>query len=286
MTDHQRPTILVIGGSGAVGSEIIAQLTKQGYRVRTTTSKTATTDLLGIEQVTVNLSTGDGLTNAFDGIERAFFLSPAGYADQYKILAPLIQAAVRHRLTKVVLMTAMGANAVESSPLRRAEADLEASGLNYNIIRPNWFMQNFHTFWLHGIRSLGKIQLPAGQAKVSFIDARDIAEVAAKLLVADDLRNRAFDLTGEEAVDHAQVAKVIAKTTGRSITYDDITPEELRRGLIAASLPDDYSDFLVTILGSLRAGAGAWVTGSVREILGRAPRGLEQYASDNKQAWL
>ena len=80
---------------------------------------------------------------------------------------------------KLVLMTAMGANADEAAPLRKAEVHLIQSGLAYNIIRPNWFMQNFNTFWLHGILNGGTIALPVGQAKGSFIDARDIAAVAA-----------------------------------------------------------------------------------------------------------
>jgi uncharacterized protein YbjT (DUF2867 family) len=83
-----------------------------------------------------------------------------------------------------------------TAPLRKAERHLEASGLAYNVIRPNWFMQNFNTFWLHGIQTAGQIFLPVGQAKGSFIDARDIAAVAAVLLTSDAFDNRDFDLTG------------------------------------------------------------------------------------------
>jgi len=139
---------------------LIKELRAKGVPVRATSSKAAA-NKDGVETVKLNLLTGEGLTQAFEGVERAFFLSPAGYADQYKNLSPLIQEAKRRGLKKVVLMTAMGANAVETSPMRRAEIELEKSGLAYNIIRPNWFLQNFHTFWIQGIKTQGRFSSPA-----------------------------------------------------------------------------------------------------------------------------
>lgn len=282
----QNSKVLIIGASGVVGSEIVKLLRADGVKVRTTTSKPTPVSKGDSEQVHVNLQTGEGLRQAFDGIDRAFLISPAGYADQYSTLAPQIQEAKRRGLKKVVLMTAMGANAVETSPMRRAEIDLETSGLSYNIIRPNWFLQNFHTFWIQGILAHGKIMLPAGKAKVSFVDTRDVAAVAAQLLMDDTRNNRAFDLTGSEAIDHAQVAKEISRVTGKTITYEEIDPQALRAGLIGAGLSADYSDFLLLIFGALRDGYSGPVTNHVKDIIGRAPLSLKTYAEDHKSAWL
>jgi uncharacterized protein YbjT (DUF2867 family) len=281
-----RQTVLVVGASGTVGSEIVKLLTAQGHKVRATTSKKVSDQPGdGVEQVQVNLVTGEGISKAFEGVDRVFLPSPAGYADQYKMLSPLIQESKRRGLKKVVLMTAMGANAVETSPFRRAEIELEKSGLAYNIIRPNWFMQNFNTFWIQGIREHGKIQLPAGTAKVSFIDARDIAAVAAKLLTSDDLNNRDFDLTGPQPVDHSDVAKEISSSTGKKVVYENIEPATLKKGLVSAGLPEDYVDFLIMIFGFLRDGYSAAITDNVKRILGRAPIEFSQYTQDYKQAW-
>jgi uncharacterized protein YbjT (DUF2867 family) len=164
-------TILVIGASGNVGSELAHLLGAAGHVVRRATSRAPTAP----DQVQLNAATGQGLAAAFAGADAAFLLAPPGHADQYAVLKPLIDAAVAARIGKVVLMSAMGANADETSPLRKAERHLETSGLAWNVIRPNWFMQNFHTFWLHGIQTQGSIALPVGQAKGSFIDTRDIA---------------------------------------------------------------------------------------------------------------
>jgi uncharacterized protein YbjT (DUF2867 family) len=281
-----RETVLVIGASGTVGSALTQQLTARGYHVRATTSKHPHAPTKGgVESVHANLATGEGVTQAFAGVDRAFLMAPPGYADQYKLLAPLIEQAKRHGLKKVVLMTAMGANAVETSPFRRAEIALEQSGLPYNIIRPNWFMQNFNTFWIHGIRDQGKIQLPAGTAKTSFIDARDIAAVAAQLLTSDRFDNRDFDLTGPQALDHADVAREISKATGGKVVYEEIAPATLKQGLLSAGLPEDYVDFLVMIFGFLREGYNARTTDNVEHILGHAPGDFRSYVNAYKDAW-
>ena len=280
------PKILIFGSSGIIGSEIVRILTKDGTTVRTTTSKTPQATKNGVEQVKVDILTGEGLKHAFKGIETAFFLSPGGYADQYRVLSPLIQEAKMNGVKKVVLMTAMGANADANTPLRRAEIELEKSGLAYNIIRPNWFMQNFQTFWIQGIREQGKILLPAGKAKVSFIDTRDISEVAAKLLTSNQFDNKDFDLSGSEALDHDEVARIISGSTGKNISYQEIAPAELKKGLINAGLPADYADFILLILGFLAQGYNAGITPNVQKILGKSPRSFKHYALENKQAWL
>lgn len=221
--------ILVVGASGTVGSGVVQRLRDQGFRVRATTSKIVEKNQ---DLVHVNLANGEGLSAAMEGVDRAFLLSPPGYANQDQILSPLIQEAKRRGLKKVVLMTALGANAVETAPLRKAEIELEKSGLTYNIVRPNWFYQNFNTFWIQGIREQNKILLPAGFAKVGFIDVRDISEVVAKLLVNDEFSNQAFDITGPESIDHQDVAQAISTATGKNISYQEIMPEELHAGLI------------------------------------------------------
>ncbi len=198
----------------------------------------------------------------------------------------LIDAAKAQGVRKVVLMSAMGANADESAPLRKAERHLEASGQAYNIVRPNWFMQNFNTFWLHGIQTQNKILLPVGAAKGSFIDVRDIAAVAARLLTSDTFAHRDFDLTGSEALDHDQVAALLSRETGRTITYQDIPPAAMLDGLLGAGVPRPYAEFLLLILGFFKAGYAERTTDAVLQITGRAPRRFEQYAHDHRAAWV
>ena len=275
-------TILVIGASGTVGSTLCTLLKDAGHTVRRATSRAPAAP----DQVQLDLLTQQGVAAALDGVGAAFVLAPPGHVRQDLLIKPFIDTARAAGVRKLVLMSAMGANAFEAAPLRQAELHLEASGLAWNIVRPNWFMQNFNTFWLHGIQTQGKILLPTGQAKGSFIDARDIAAVAAVLLTTTQHERQAFDLTGAEALDHTQVAAVLSEATGRRITYEEVTPEVMRSGLLQAGLPADYSDFLLMILGAFKDGHAERTSDAVQRITGREPGTLAQYAHDHKAAWL
>jgi uncharacterized protein YbjT (DUF2867 family) len=270
----------VLGASGNVGSELSNLLEAAGHTVRRATSRPA-----GPGQVHVNVVTGEGVAEALAGVDAAFLLSPPGYTTQDALLGPVVEAAKAQGVKKVVLMTAMGADADPTAPMRKLELHLEASGLTWNVIRPNWFMQNFHTFWLHGIKTANAIQLPTGDAKGSFIDARDIAAVASVLLTTDRFDNRAFDLTGDEQLDHTQVAALLSAELGRTIRYEDITPETMRPGLLAAGLPAAYADFLLLILGYFKLGYSERITTAVQDITGKTPRRFADYAREYRAAY-
>jgi uncharacterized protein YbjT (DUF2867 family) len=281
-------TYLVVGASGSVGSQVVRNLAAQGHAVVALTSRPEQAGRTegSVRWVQANVKTGEGLAAAFEGVTRALVFAPPGYVPQNDVISPLIKLAQKNKLDKVVLMTALGANADENAPLRLAERELEASGLTWNIVRPNWFMQNFHTFWLHGILNQGQILLPTGQAKGSFIDVRDIADVVARLLTSHDLDNQAFDITGAESLNHDEVAAILSRVTGRAIGYQNIPPQALKDGMVAAGASADYADFLLLILSFFAQGYSAHTTTAVHDLLGRQPRMFEQYAQEHRQAFM
>lgn len=274
------PTTLVIGATGTVGSALIPDLQSRGHQVRLAT-RTPTKP----EHVALDLLTGAGLDSALQGVNRLFLLSPPGHLNQDVLLKPIIDRAAQQGVEKVVLMSAMGADADPTSGLSLAEAHLAQSGLPYAVIRPNWFMQNFHTFWMGSILATHEVQLPVGDAKASFIDARDIAAVAAALLDSTQNNAQAYDLTGPEAIDHATATALISAASGRHIGFRDVTPEQLRPGLLQAGLPADYAEFLLLILSYLKAGYAERTTTAVHDILGRPARPFSDYARDYADAW-
>lgn len=273
--------ILVVGANGTVGTHLVSELIKAGHQViKATSKKTQKPD-----EVYLNLLTQEGLDQAVSQVEKIFLLSPPGHTNQHEILIPIIKKAQDKKIKKVVLMTAMGADAVDEAPFRQAEKYLEKSGLTYNIIRPNWFMQNFNTFWLQGILQDQKIYLPVADARGSFIDARDIAATAAKLLTTSTFDNQAFVLTGSETLNHDEVAVIMSEILKKKIVFQDISPETMFEGLLKAGLPKDYSEFILMILNYFKLGYSSAITDSVEKITGRKPIKFSQYVIDNKSAW-
>lgn len=272
---------LVIGASGSIGSEVSRLLKSNGHDVRRATSRKH----LDSDQVHLNLLNHEGLKAAVEGIENLFLMAPPGFLNPDEALIPVIEEAEKNGVSKIVLLSALGANEKDTEPLRLVELRLERSGIPYNIIRPNWFMQNFNTYWLGGIKSEGKILLPVEKAKGSFIDTRDIAAVAAELLQSDKFNDQAFDLTGAESLDHDEVAHLLSSVSGRKITYENISPEHMHQLFLQAGLPSEYSEFLLMSLDLFRQGYSDALTDSVEKIIGRKPITFKSYAEDHKEVW-
>jgi uncharacterized protein YbjT (DUF2867 family) len=278
----------IYGASGLVGSELVRLLLKKGETVIGTTREPKKQKKIdNMEWVATDVQKVEQGTDKLKGIDRLFLLSPPGYMDQYTILKPWIDSAKKNGVKKVVLMTAMG---VEHSPpevsFRKLEIYLETSGLEYVILRPNWFMQNFHTFWISGILKDRKIYFPGGDSKASFIDSRDISASILGAFEKEEVKNRAFLLTGREAIDHFEVAQKLSSVSGLTILYEDISPEVFFTSLKGAGLPEDYCHFLVMIAGALKEGHSIAITGDVKYLSGQEPRKFDDYANDYKKHWV
>lgn len=280
--------VFVYGGTGLVSSRLIELLLGKGHQVTAgSRNPSAQKKSQGLEWVQTDAFKPELGQNGLKGADAVFLFSPPGYTNQYDILQPWIDSAKKNGVKKVVLMTAMGVDsAPPEAPMRKLELYLESSGLKYAILRPNWFMQNFHTFWISGILKDRKIYFPGGDAKTSFIHSHDISASALAVLESDSFNNSAYNLTGKEALTHSEVAKILSSATGIGIEYADITPEAFKSGLLGAGLPEDYSDFLVMIAGALKAGYSSAVLDNVQKLTGKTPLSFEEYAKENKSKWL
>lgn len=269
--------ILVFAANGNVGQPLVAALLAKGEQVKAA-SRTGTA-VGGAQGVAVDMDNPSTFARAFEGVDRVFLLAPTGSLDITGRLLPVIEAAAARKV-KVVLMTALGVDADEAIPYRQVELALERSGTPFVIVRPNWFADNFHTFWKPGIDH-GVIAVPAGDGKTSFIDTRDIAESAAAALTTDRFDGRAFNLTGTEALSYGEAAAVLSRVTGKAIAYTPVDDDGFVGILTDAGVPEPYARFLATLFHPVREGWTARVTGDVETLTGHAPRSLATYAQDN-----
>lgn len=269
--------ILVLAANGTIGSKVVRALIAKGEAVKAATRKA--TPVEGAEAVAFDYLDASTYGLAFDGVDRLFLLAPAGYLDPVGLLSPVITAAAARGI-KIVLMTVIGVNADDSIPYRQVELLLEKTGASFVILRPNWFSDNFHNYWIEGVRH-GTIAVPAADGKTSFIDARDIAESAGAALTSDAFNGRAFNLTGPEAMSYDEAAAILSRVTGKPIAYAPVDDDTFVGILTGAGVPADYARFLASIFYPVRQGWVAKPTGDVKALTGREPRSVETYATDN-----
>ena len=272
--------ILVIGSTGTIGTPLVKALLAKGESVKAAsrTGKAAE----GAEGVRFDYTDASTYTDAFDGVDRLFLILAGGRLDAIDALTPVVEEAAR-RNVKIVFLSVFGVDADDSIPYRQVELKIIASGAPYVILRPNWFADNFHTYWKAGIEH-GQIAVPAGEGKSSFIDVRDIADSAAAALTSTAFDNKAFNLTGPKALSYGEAAAIISQAIGKPVGYSAVSDDVFIGILTGAGVPKDYATFLASIFYPVREGLTSAVTGDVETLTGHAPRSLETYVADHVAA--
>lgn len=266
--------ILVLGATGNVGKPLVQALQSAGETVVAASRSTNGFDY-------TNPAT---FAPALEGVDRIFLVTPPGHFAAADLLTPFLDAAFQAP-RKFVMLSADGVQFNDEAPLRQVELRIERSGHPYVFLRPNWFMDNFHTFWLAPIQAAGLIPLPAGEARSAFIDAADIAASAAAALLSNKFDNQAYSLTGPAALTYAEAAAVLSKHAGRTIEYRNVDEKQFVESLVQAGIPADYAGFLAVLFSFVRQGASSQVTDGVKVLTGRDPGTLADYAARNASAW-
>jgi uncharacterized protein YbjT (DUF2867 family) len=281
--------ILVLGATGLVGGHVVRFLMQAGERVRAASRdpERARARLpSSVQVVAFDLERRDTWARALVGIEALFLMARPGDDSPETAAVPLLEEAKRQGVLRVVDLSAMGAEARDDFGLRRVEKALESSGFAWTHLRPNWFFQMLSSGLVQaGIQTRGVIALPLARARVSYLDAREIGEAAARVLTQPGHENRAYTLTGAEALDHDEVASLIGKAAGRAVAYLPIDDEKARQILGAAGFSSQRADRLLMFYGLMRRGACELVVKDLEEILGRRPLDLTRYAQEHASCW-
>jgi uncharacterized protein YbjT (DUF2867 family) len=281
-------SILVTGATGNVGQEVVRDLLRRSESQAGCHPIAATFDerdaararsLFGrIPTVPFDFAKPETFAPAFAGVDKLFLMRPPQLADVARTLCPAIDAAQAAGVKHIVLLSLLGVN--PRVPHYQVEQKILASGLPYTFLRPSFFMQNLDTFYRDDIRVRDEIFVPAGKAKTSFIDVRDIGAVAGMALCEDGHLNRAYELTGSEALDYYEVAAMFSGAQGRRIRYTRPTPAEYAARQAALGVPEEFIQVMRMLYWTVRLGIGAKVTPELGELLGRPPITMAQYACD------
>jgi uncharacterized protein YbjT (DUF2867 family) len=219
---------------------------------------------------------------ALKGVDKVFLAAVPLDADAHLKLNPFIDEAKKANVQKIVFLSAIGMENLPDSPLRKIEVHLQQSGIPYNIVRPNFFMENFSDGSFSGsVKATAQLIIPAEDAKLSMIATSDIAAVSVKLLLNDQLKGQELTLTGPTSIDAATAADIISKTSGRKVTYVPVTEDQMTAAVKSHGLSDSEAQYIAGLFQAVRAGYMAPVNTVVKDITGKEPVSFEAFVKDN-----
>lgn len=277
--NKQRPLTLVLGSTGKTGSRVIAALIKRGLPVRTAARSRA--------DVTFDWSRRDSYFPALDGIGRVYLVAPIMRLDFADDVSAFLDKAEAAGVQHITFLSAYGIEyAPDEVATRRVELDLlrRRQRIGHTILRPAWFMQNFSETFLKPID--GAIFVRTGDGREAFIDAEDIAAVAATTLADPEAHaGEAYSLTGPEALTVAEAAAIISDETGMTIKHVDLDRDAWITGAIANGIPPEYEPVLRQLTETVASGHGSRPNGTVQRITGLPSRTFRNFAHENANAW-
>jgi uncharacterized protein YbjT (DUF2867 family) len=280
--------VLVCGATGSTGRAVLDALVGRGVPVRAMVREGKDPGGLpaGAQVAVADFDDAASVTAALHGAAQAYLVTPSSEraGEQQRRFADLAaQAGIRH----LVVLSQLASS--DDSPVRflRYHADVEEHvrglGIGYTFLRPNLFFQGILVF-AKEIAAQSRFSAPIGDAKVSAIDVRDIAAVAAVALTEAGHEGATYTLTGPAAITHHDIAAALSSALGRDITFGDAAPEAFAASLHGI-LPPWQIDGLLEDYAHYRRGEAAEVTTTVAEITGRLPRDIGQFARDYAAAF-
>jgi uncharacterized protein YbjT (DUF2867 family) len=286
--NQQTSPVLVTGATGTTGRAVLDALMMRGAPVRAMVRKEADRSRLpaGVPVVAADFDDAASMAAALQGAGRAYLVTPSSEraeAQQRRFADLAAQAGVGH----LVVLSQLGAD--EHSPVRFlryhavVEHHVRALGIAYTFLRPNLFFQGFLAV-AGTISAQGRFYAPISEARVSAVDVRDIAAVAAAALTEVGHEGATYTLTGPASITHAQIGAALTAALGRDITFIDVPPDAFADSL-QGILPPWQIQGLLEDYAHYRRGEAASVSPAVAEVTGRPPRDVSQFAHDYAPAF-
>lgn len=279
--------ILITGATGNVGSALVAAFPQRaalriGVRNPTRAATTLGDDL---HYAAFDFTQPETYADALTGVKRVFLVRPPKLANVQRDFAPFVAAMQAAEVQQVVFLSLQGVENNRLVPHHTIEALLRESGIGWTFLRAGFFAQNLSTTHREDICQHNEIFIPAGRAKISFIDVRDIADVAVAALTEPDHAGKAYTLTGPVALDYHEIAHIMTEELGRPIRYSQ--PSALRFAWRFWRRGHKPLQILIMILLYLntRRGMAAQVSPAYEQIMGKAPRTMRQFVRDHRDCW-
>lgn len=301
-------TILVTGATGNVGSEVTKQLSNSTSdlnlkaAVRSGDANISYSRKNGsgeqknkgrVSQVVIDYNRPETIVEGLKDVDKLFVLTPT-HPNIVEFTSNLVNGARKAKevVKHIVKLSHIRADAHEpeitiTSLHRQAEKVIEESGIPYIFLRSNFFMQNFINFYGQMIKSQNSFSLSAGDGKVSFVDVRDIASVATRVLTEDNdkYKGKAYTITGPESLTYAQTADILSLEVGKKIHYKNISEDQMRQMIRNFGMNVWHTNVLIELLKITRDGYLSEVSSAVEKVTDRKPISFSQFAKNYEQAF-
>jgi uncharacterized protein YbjT (DUF2867 family) len=268
MTDHSRVLTLVLGGTGKTGRRVVQRLTAQSEPVR-----------IGSRSGGVPFDWEDPATwaPALTGVKAAYvsYYPDLAATGASEAIGSFAEMAVNSGTRRLVMLSGRGED--EAVACEKALAD---SGADWTVLRCSWFDQNFSESYLLEPVMSGHVFLPAGPAGEPFLDADDIADVAAAVLTQTGHTGQVYELTGPQLLTFADAVAEIAAATGRPIGYTAVPAADYAEALAAEGVPAEVIELLTYLFTTVLDGRNAHLGDGIQQVLGRPARDFADYARD------
>ena len=224
---------------------------------------------------------------ALQGADRVFIMRPPhlGKPEDIKPFIDALKSAGTMRL--VSFLSLLGVEHNPMPPHHKIEKFIQQAGLPYCHIRPSFFMQNISGVHAFEIKHFNRIVIPAKNAVTSFFDAEDIGQLIAKVLCEPEShRNKAYSITGPEAIDYHQAARILSEELSRTIVYANPRPGLAKRYWIdIRGLEREYATVMGMLYFMTRKGGAKQVTSVFEQVMGKEPQTFRQFVRKNLAAW-
>lgn len=287
--------ILITGATGNIGTEVIHYLCELNTEfeviaavrnVERARRKFSDKPKLGFRQF--DFEDTQTFASAFKGIEILFLLRPPHISQVEEYFVPLLQSAQEKGIQDIVFLSVQGAEKSKVIPHNKIEGLIKSIGFDFIFVRPSYFMQNLTTTLLPEILDSQTITLPAGKAKFNWIDVKDIGEASARLLLSfENYQNKAYEITGTENKNFAEVTELMSDLIGIKFRYKSINPicfyfkkrkEGIQRGFA----------IVMTILHFLpRFQKEPQISANVNKLISKDPTTIAEFITREKgKLWL
>ncbi|MEH7354909.1 NmrA family NAD(P)-binding protein [Neobacillus drentensis] len=215
--------ILVIGGTGTVGSQLVSELLNRKASVRILTRDQSKNQHknMNLEWIQGDLEVPESLERTFDQLDAAFLLTGLAKTETIQGVTA-VKAARKAGVPKIVYLSApMNENMLHIPHIRskiRIEEEIKRSGMDYTILRPNNFFQNDYLF--HDAILQDRIYpQPLGSVGLNRVDVEDIAYAAANALLLNGYEGKEYPIYGSEVLTGEAIAETYSRITGTTVRY-------------------------------------------------------------------